>query len=172
MTNPNKDPYVSKATKKALMVKIFSSTPNAWFMDILENIPRYREDGPPYWLIFVGQNTRYCEAIPLQSKNILDVKTALTIFVDKYHPTKLTSDCESSFKSDDIKNYLRSKNVNQYFIVDQNHSALGVIDSCIKILRDLNQPQGGEANEMSYDDKYRHFSMAKMRQVLNIYNSR
>ncbi|KAI5487488.1 hypothetical protein TVAGG3_0955030 [Trichomonas vaginalis G3] len=172
MTNPNKDPYVSKATKKALMVKIFSSTPNAWFMDILENIPRYREDGPPYWLIFVGQNTRYCEAIPLQSKNILDVKTALTIFVDKYHPTKLTSDCESSFKSDDVKNYLRSKNVNQYFIVDQNHSALGVIDSCIKILRDLNQPQGGEVDEMSYDDKYRHFSMAKMRQVLNIYNSR
>ncbi|KAI5502229.1 hypothetical protein TVAGG3_0883650, partial [Trichomonas vaginalis G3] len=39
MTNSNKDPYVSKATKKALMVKIFSSTPNAWFMDILENIP-------------------------------------------------------------------------------------------------------------------------------------
>ncbi|KAI5535515.1 hypothetical protein TVAGG3_0413480, partial [Trichomonas vaginalis G3] len=40
------------------------------------------------------------------------------------------------------------------------------------MLRDLNQPQGGEANEMSYDDKYRHFSMAKMRQVLNIYNNR
>ncbi|KAI5515648.1 hypothetical protein TVAGG3_0480200 [Trichomonas vaginalis G3] len=168
----NQDEYVPNDIKRTQMIKIFSSTPNAWFMDILENIPRYEEDGPPYWLIFVGQNTRYCDALPLQSKGVLDVKAALTIFIDKYHPSKLTSDQESSFKSEDIKLTLKSYNVNQYFIVDQNHSALGVNDRCIRTLRDLNQPKDDEKDEMSYDDKYRHFTEAKMRVCIDIYNNR
>lgn len=148
--------------------KIYSTAPNTWFHDLLDN--GLDDDTPRYWHIFVGVNTRYLDVYPLQGKSNQHVRESLTWFIDKYKPEKLTSDNEPSFTSKATCDLCSHKNVKIFVITDKQHSSLGVIDRVIRTLRDMNTPK--HPHEQSHDKEFLSFSKEKMRRLVNEYNDR
>ena len=146
--------------------KIYSTAPNTWFHDLLDN-----GDGnePRYWHIFVGVNTRYMDAFPLNGKSNDEIKRSLTYFINKYQPEELTSDNEPAFTSKATCKLCADNKVKIFVITDKQHSSLGVIDRAIRTLRDLNTPQ--RYNEQSHHKQFNMFSVAKMRSLINKYNN-
>lgn len=146
--------------------KIYSTAPNTWFHDLLDN-GNYE---PRYWHVFVGVNTRYLDAYPLQGKSNDDIKESLTWFINKYRPEKLTSDNEAAFTSKSTCKLCTDNNVKLFIVTDQQHSSLGVIDRVIRTLRDMNKPK--LHNEQSHHKQFLTFTEAKMRKLINKYNNR
>ena len=147
--------------------KIYSTAPNTWFHDLLDNGDF--ENMPRYWHIFVGVNTRYLEAYPLNSKSNDAVQESLKWFIDKYHPEKLTSDNEPAFTSKSTCRLCSDNNVKIFIVTDKQHSSLGVIDRAIRTLRDMNTPK--RHNEQSHHKQFLAFSEAKMQRLANKYNN-
>lgn len=152
---------------KYYMRKIYSSAPNCWFHDLLDN---GKDNEPRYWHVFVGVNTRFLEAYPLKTKSDKDVRETLTRFINNYHPEKLTSDDESAFTSKSTCKLCSDNNVKIYIVQDKNHSSLGVIDRVIRTLRDMNVPRN--YNEQSSDKQFHTFSVDKMNRLKNEYNNK
>ena len=147
--------------------KVYSTAPNTWFHDLVDNGDY--EDMPRYWHVFVGVNTRYMDAYPLQGKSNTDVQHSLQQFINKYHPEKLTSDQEPAFTSKSTCKLCSDNNVKLFVVTDQQHSSLGVIDRAIRTLRDMNTPKAH--NEQSHHKQFLAFSEAKMRRLINKYNN-
>ena len=147
--------------------KIFSTRPNCWFHDLLDN---GKNNDPRYWHIFIGTNNHYAVAYPLNSKSAAEIKQSLTNFVNIYHPYKLTSDEESAFVDKNVLKYLSDQNVNVHIITEQNHSALGIIDRFIRTLRDMNTPTE-KGIRQSHHPKYQTFSPKRMMKLIDIYNN-
>ena len=163
---------------------IFSDHPHAWMMDLLDNkgqtddynnkaekeskemTKRY----PLYWFIFININTKFAAAYPLYHKTEHDIKKVIERFVSEHKCVSLTSDKESSFISDSVKNYLKSKNISQYIVLDNNHTSLSVIDSFIRHLRDMNITNE-KSKYQSHHSKYRNFSTHRMNELINVYNN-
>jgi len=160
-----KDSFVNKKKIKPLMIKIFSRTPNTWFHDLLEN-PKNAE--PKYFHLFIGTNTRYAVAYPLNSKSANAVMSTLKQFVETYKPKKLTSDQEAAFTEKSVLEYLKSHNV--AIQTTSQHSTLGIIDRMILTLRNMNRPTESSKSQ-SHDDKYKTFTEERMKQLLEIYNN-
>ena len=148
--------------------KIYSTARNTWFHDLLDN--GVYDDSPRYWHIFVGVNTRYLDAYPLNGKSNDDIKQSLTWFINKYKPEKLTSDNEPSFTSKATCQLCTDNNVKIFVITDKQHSSLGVIDRVIRSIRDMNTPK--RQNEQSHHKQFNTFSEAKMNRLINQYNNR
>ena len=146
--------------------KIYSTARNTWFHDLLDN-----GDGnePRYWHIFIGVNTRFLDAFPLNGKSNDDVKESLTWFINKYHPEKITSDNEPAFTSKATCKLCTDNKVKIFVITDKQHSSLGVIDRAIRTLRDMNTPK--HYNEQSHHKQFNMFSEAKMRRLINKFNN-
>lgn len=162
-----KDHYVKLRKIEPYYIHIFSTRPNSWFHDLLDN---GKDNVPRYWHIFIGTNNHYAVAYPLNSKSASDVRTTLKKFINEYHPIKLTSDEESAFVEKNNVKLLTDNNVLIHIITEQNHSALGIIDRFIRTLRDMNTPtQKGE--RQSHDEKYKSISPQRMNKLLEIYNS-
>ena len=147
--------------------KIFSTAPNTWFHDILDN---GADSSPRYWHVFVGVNTRYLDVHALNGKSNDDVRESLTWFINKYHPEKLTSDQEPAFTSKATCKLCSDNNVKIFVITDKQHSSLGVIDRVIRTLRDMNTPK--HPHEQSHHPQFNHFSEPKMRRLVNQYNNK
>jgi hypothetical protein len=147
--------------------KIYSTAPNTWFHDLLDN-GEY-DDTPRYWHIFVGVNTRYLDAYPLNGKSNDDVQQSLTWFINKYHPEKLTSDQEPAFTSKSTCKLCSDNNVKIFIVTDKQHSSLGVIDRVIRSLRDMNTPK--HHNEQSHHKQFNTISQAKMTRLKHQYNN-
>ena len=166
--NKRKDVKIKLNKKpKYYMNKIYSASPNCWFHDLLDN---GKDCVPRYWHVFVGVNTRYLDAYPLNSKSNQDVQQSLTQFINKYHPEKLTSDDESAFTSKSTCKLCDDNKVKLSIVQDKNHSSLGVIDRVIRTLRDMNIPR--HYNEQSTDKQFQTFSVAKMNRLMNEYNNK
>ena len=150
------------------MNRVYSPAPNCWFHDLLDN--GTDPSTPRYWHVFVGVNTRYLDAFPLNGKSNNDVKQSLTQFINKYHPEKLTSDDESAFTSRATCKLCDDNHVKLYIIQDKNHSSLGVIDRVIRTLRDMNIPK--QYREQSADPQFQTFSIAKMNRLKTEYNDK
>jgi len=165
---------------------IFSSHPYAWMMDILDNqgttehypTKQLDEDDytqqkgkiyPNYYLVFVNINTRYACSYPLATKNIADVKQVIIEHITHHKTISLTSDAESSFKSDEITQYLKSRNISLYIVTDENHTSLSIIDSFIRRLRDMNTTNEKTVFQ-SHNIKYRSFSTHRMNKLVKLYN--
>lgn len=148
--------------------KIYSTAPNTWFHDLLDN--GVYEDTPRYWHVFVGVNTRYLDAYPLNGKSNDDVQQSLTWFINKYKPEKLTSDQEPAFTSKSTCKLCSDNNVKIFVITDKQHSSLGVIDRVIRSLRDMNTPK--HHNEQSHHKQFNTISQAKMTRLKNQYNDK
>ena len=89
-----KDLHLRANQTKPYMLKIFSTKPNSWFHDLLDN---GKDNVPRYFHVFINQNTRYALVLPLGSKSAEAVRETLTKFINQYHPVKLTSDEEPAF---------------------------------------------------------------------------
>ena len=146
--------------------KIFSTAPNTWFHDLLDNGEEYE---PRYWHVFVGVNTRYLDVHALNGKSNEDVQRSLTWFINKYKPEKLTSDQEPAFTSKATCELCSRLGVKIFVITDKQHSSLGVIDRVIRTLRDMNTPK--HPHEQSHHPQFNHFSEAKMRRLVTQYNN-
>ena len=147
--------------------KIFSTKPNTFFHDLLDN---GKGNEPRYWHIFIGTNNHYGVAQPLKTKSASEIKQSLMQFVNKYHPYKLTSDEESAFVEKNVLKYLSEQNVDVHIITEQNHSALGIIDRFIRTLRDMNTPTE-KGIRQSHHPKYQTFTPKRMMKLINIYNN-
>ena len=145
--------------------RIYSTAPNTWFHDLMDNGTE-----PRFWHVFVGANTRYLDAYPIDGKSNEDVQKSLTWFINKYHPEKLTSDQEPAFTSKATCKLCSDNNVKLFIITDKQHSSLGVIDRVIRTLRDMNTPK--YHHEQSHHPQFNTISQAKMNRLKNQYNNR
>ena len=160
-----KDPYVKKKKIKPLMIKIFSRTPNTWFHDLLEN-PKGAE--PKYFHLFIGTNTRFAVAYPLNDKSSRSVMKTLQMFVSEFKPVKLTSYQKPAFTEKSVLEFMKSNNI--VVQTTSQHSTLGIIDRFIRTLRDMNTPTESSKSQ-SHDEKYRTFTVEKMNELIDIYNN-
>ena len=162
-----KDSYTNKKDVKQLMIKIFSTASNTWFHDLMNN---GKDRDPPYWHVFLETNSRFADAFKCDDKSVGSVERSLKQFVEKWHPIKLTSDDDTTFKSKRVLQYLHENDVQVQVVPDQNHGALGTINRFIRTLRDLNQPREGDGKD-STDDEFKWISPNKMVRMLNTYNN-
>jgi len=177
-----KDPQ--HLNQKKYYNKIFSDHPHAWQMDLLDNggqSPDYnskaekeenemKKEYPIFWFIFINVNTRFAAVYPIYHKTQDEIFNKLKQFLSSHKCSSLTSDKESSFISPTITNYLKSKNISQYIVLDNNHTSLAIIDSFIKHLRDRNITNE-KSKYQSHHSKYRNFSTHRMTELIRIYNN-
>ena len=164
--------------------KAFSQHPHAWMMDLLDNsgqTPDYNnkaeaeakemtKETPLYWFIFININTRYVAAYPIYHKTTATILDVLRRFVSEHKCVSLKSDKESAFIADETTNFLKSQNVSQYIVTDNNHTSLTLIDSFIRHLRDLNTTNE-KSKYQSHHSKYRNFSTHRMDELIETYNN-
>lgn len=165
--------------------KIFSDHLHAWQMDLLDNrgqSPDYNNKAekelhettkqyPEFWLIFININTRFAVAYPIYHKTQTEIFDKLKQFLnDKHKCVSLTSDKESAFVSEPVSNFLKSKGISQYIVLDNNHTSLSIMDSFIRHLRDMNITNE-KSKYQSHHSKYRNFSVKRMTQLIDIYNN-
>ena len=162
-----KDKYIKVRKIAPYYVHIFSTQPNCWFHDLMDNLSG---NEPRYWHIFIGTNNHYAVALPLANKSAASIRQTLTTFINKYHPHKLTSDEEPGFVEKNNLKLLTDNNVKVHIITEQNHSSLGIIDRFIRTLRDMNIPTQ-KGDKQSHNQKYATFSPKRMQKLLEIYNS-
>ena len=162
-----KDKFIKRRKIAPYYVHIFSTQPNCWFHDLMDN---GKGNEPRYWHIFIGTNNHYAVALPLENKSAASIKQTLTEFITKYHPRKLTSDEESGFVEKNNLKLLSDNNVRVHIITEQNHSSLGIIDRFIRTLRDMNIPTQ-KGDKQSNNQKYTTFTPKRMQKLLKIYNS-
>ena len=162
-----KDHFVKLRKIEPYYIKIFSTTPNCWFHDLMDN---GKNNDPRFWHIFIGTNNHFAVALPLNDKRATSIRETLTEFINKYHPNKLTSDEEPGFIEKNNLKLLSDNHVIVQVITDQNHSSLGIIDRFIRTLRDMNIPTE-KGDKQSIDAKYRWFSIKRMNKLIDIYNS-
>ena len=162
-----KDLHLRPNQTKPYMLKIFSTKPNSWFHDLMDN---GKEGVPRYFHIFINQNTRYAVVYSLDSKNAAAVRETLKKFIDEYKPVKLTSDEEPAFVEKNNVELLKENKVSQYIVQHQNHSSLGVIDRFIKTLRIMNLPTASDKKQ-SHEKEFNTFTKEKMDEFVKIYNN-
>ena len=192
LTPRSKNIRIRKKQIKPFMIKIFSNSLNTWFHDLYDNSGRVlKSDGGPrdllsanakrtnnlsdheprYWHIFIGTNNRYAVALPLNDKKASSIHKTLSEFINKYHPSKLTSDEESAFLERNNIELLKSNNVKMLTVSDKNHTTLSIIDRFIRTLRDMNIPSEISKHQ-SIDDKYTFITPYRMTKFLNTYNNK
>lgn len=161
------DKRISKNNKKLYQVKVFSKFPNAWITDIFDNLDGH---DPRYWQIFINVNSRFVEAYPMPNKTKESINTVLRLFVNRYHPRKITSDEEAGLVANINVNYLKDNRCGLYIIQEKNHSALSLIDRFIRTLRDMNKP-ADNTTDCSTDDEFTYIDRNKMTNLLTLYNN-
>lgn len=162
-----KDKFIKVKNISPYYIRIFSTKPNCWFHDLLDN---GKNNEPRYWHVFIGTNNHYAVALPLNSKSAVAIRSTLREFINKYHPVKLTSDEESAFIEKNNLQLLTDNHVKVHIITEKNHSALGIIDRFIRTLRDMNIPTQ-KGSKQSHNEKYQTFSPKRMLKLIQIYNS-
>lgn len=167
MNHRLKDKYIKTRRVEPYYVKIYSSSPNCWFQDILDN---GKGSVPRYWMMYIGTNNHYAVAYELHQRTKTEIRDVIQRFINDYHPSKLTSDEEGGFVSDEVLRLLKENRCNVQIVSDKNHSSLGIIDRLIRTLRDMNTPHE-HSKRFSNDKKYRSFTPDRMRKLLDIYNS-
>ena len=166
----NHDKRMSYAYTKQYMRKIFERVPGCYFHDLLQQ-PRNIE--PKYYHIFIGANSRYAFAYPVNDKSAKTAIDTLNKFINdnKGKPIiKLTSDGECAFNSQQFINACNIHNIMLKIIPDKAHSTLGIVDRFIRTLRDMHQ-HGGNSQSQQYDSHYIEISPSKMQTLISTYNN-
>ena len=155
---------------KQYMRKIFERVPGCYFHDLLVQ-PRGSE--PKYFHIFIGTNTRYAFAYPVNDKTAKTAIETLNKFIKDNKPkhiVKLTSDGESAFNSKQFMATCHENGIMLKIVPDKAHSTFGIIDRFMRTLRDLNQPDE-TSQDQQYDQEYIEFTPSKMDSLINKYNN-
>lgn len=124
-------------TRREYMIPTFSSSPDTWYHDLLDN----GTDGHPrYWYLFLGVNHHYGVSYPLTDKSASSLLEMLEKFVKQYQPIKLISDEERAITSAAITDFMESEDI-QYHLINakyRNHDGLGLMDRFCKTIRQMN----------------------------------
>ena len=151
---------------------IFSSSPNCWFHDLLDN---GKTSHPRYWHIFIGVNNHYAVAYGINDKKAPTIENTLRKFAEEYKPYKLTSDEGREFFNNLNTSFLEEQHIKfrrinaKYF----NHAGLGIIDRFCKTIRMMNH-RLLIADKDKYDDtesQREPISYDNMDKILNTYNN-
>ena len=149
---------------------IFSNHLGGYQMDLLEQSKdRDKEKYPAYYLIFINTNTRWADAIPVESKSFGAIRQIVVDFCKRHKVASLVHDEEAAFCCHQMQEELKKIRVSSKIITEQRHSALGTIDRFIRTLRDMNKV-GVESKRQSDNPKYRDFTPKRMAKLLDIYN--
>jgi hypothetical protein len=152
---------------------------NHWYgyqMDLLEQSKERKDNGkyrfPPFFLILINTNTRYCYGYPMTGKTKEEIKRCLKLaWSDTDERIKsIVSDDEPGFSADIVEAFMKKHGISLKVIADSNHTALGVVDRMIRTLRDMNTPTV-KGDKTSEHPKYRDFTAKRMAKLLDIYNS-
>jgi hypothetical protein len=132
------------------------------------------EDGrnyPKFFFMAINTNTKYAYAFPLDGKDTASVLGALGDLRRKTGDKlrSIVSDEEAALNSDEVRHWLKHNHVGIHTIIDQNHTALAVVDRLIRTLRDMNTPTR-YSKDTSTHRKYRDFTDKRMQHLLSIYN--
>ena len=154
---------------KSYMRKIFERVPGCYFHDLLQ---QPRDCSPKYYHIFIGTNTRYAFAYPVNDKTATTAIDTLNKFVkDVGKPiVKLTSDGECAFNSQQFINACQEKKIMLKIVPDKAHSTLGIVDRFTRTLRDMNQP-ANRSQDQQYSKDYIEITPAKMKSLISSYNN-
>lgn len=141
----NNIPHDEKVVEPVYL-PIFSKSKDSYQFDTM-----FIEGIKPY-LVFININTRKAYVYKLSNKGSNAIKTAMEkFFSDVKNVKTLTSDQDSSYLSDVVLTYLKSKNINYRTTEDNNHHVLGIINRFIRTIRDLNV---NEENIFKIVDEY------------------
>ena len=111
------------------------------------------------YLMLINVNTRKAYAYAMNNKNSKSVIDALDKFFSDVKSVKsLVSDEDAAYLSNDVLNYLKSKNVDYRTTEDNNHNVLGVINRFVRTIRDLSFREKNITNE-------------KIQKLIKIYNN-
>ena len=66
-----KDHFVKLRKIEPYYIKIFSTTPNCWFHDLMDN---GKGNEPRFWHIFIGTNNHFAVALPLNDKRATSIR--------------------------------------------------------------------------------------------------
>ena len=112
----------------------------------------------PHFLIFININTRKAFSYPMKNKSAKEVLNALKQFFKDVKDVKvLRSDQDAAYLSNNVLEYLKSKQIQYYTTEDENHNILGIINRFIRTIRDLS------------DNKI--ISPKRMTKLINEYNN-
>ncbi len=119
---------------KAEFMPIVSKHPNGYQMDTFIN---EKQKGGRNYLMLININTRKAYAYPLVGKGSKSVIEALTKFfndVEAVH--SITSDQDAAYLSDEVLDFMKSKNIIYKTTEDNNHNVLGIINRFMRTIRD------------------------------------
>lgn len=110
-------------------------------MDIYDLSKYYRDNqGYKYILCFVDVYSRKVWTYKMKNKDNLNVLEAFKTFIkdsniDKYKPTTIMSDHDSTFTTSQFKEILDKHNIFQNLNIKDDHHALGLVDSFARTLK-------------------------------------
>lgn len=137
---------------------IFTPFHGGYQIDLLQQA---KGADPPYYLVAINVNTKYAYAYPLRGKDENSVEAGLSKFVsDAGQVVHVSADQESAWAGNKVTKWLEDHGIKSRLIVDEQHSALGVIDRFIRTLRDMSDK----------DDK-KNISPSEMEHLLQLYNN-
>lgn len=126
--------YIPKNNDK-YMNKTFENYRNGYMADIFINKKGF---SPPYFLLFIGVNTRYVVMFPMNRKDAKTVRDTMEPFINKFHPVSLTTDNDGCFVDKNTLDYLTKNHVELKVITEENHNGLSILNRFCKTLRDMN----------------------------------
>ena len=145
---------------KALMLPIFSMSPNSYQMDTMVQPDGYT---PRYFLIVINVNSRKGYAYPMANKGLNDVLKALNQWIEETPapPETMTSDQDAAYLSTAVVKWLRQHKIDLKTTTENNHNMLGIINRFIRTIRDM------------HFHKYRSriFSAESMEKCVRAYNN-
>ena len=120
---------------KAKFLPIVSKHPNAFQFDTFIN---QKQKGGLNYLMFININTRKAYAYPIEGKGSKVVLEALQKFCNEVQDVySLTSDQDAAYLSNDVLEFIKSKNIVYRTTVDTNHNVLGIINRFMRTIRDM-----------------------------------
>lgn len=163
-----RDKRMGYAYTKQYMRKIFERVPGCYFHDLLVQPRGFH---PKYYHIFIGANSRFAFAYPVEDKSANTTVNTLNQFVkDAKRVVKLTSDGECAFNSQQFINACHDNNIMLKIVPDAAHATFGIIDRFIRTLRDMNQPKSNSQGQQ-YDSNYIEINPSKMKTFIDTYNN-
>lgn len=143
----NKVIHDAKAVKPTYL-PIFSQEPGGYQMDLIF-------DGKKVFLFCININTRKGYVYSIKSKKTKDVYIVINKFISEVSDVKsIMSDQDSTFLSQEILSFIKSKNISYRTTEDNNHNVLGIINRFVRTIRDFTQREDLDLNIMEAVDKY------------------
>ena len=133
---------------KAEFMPIVSKHHGGYQMDTFIND---KHKGGRNYLMLININTRKAYAYPLIGKGSKSIVEALTKFFNDVNDVySITSDQDAAYLSNEVLDFMKSKNIIYKTTEDNNHNVLGIINRFMRTIRDaIGENRYIDENEMN-----------------------